>query len=184
MAIKPVTRDLTIGKKTDQWELAQRLADQPGLDTGIAEQCRTACDAADVHAGFWWSVQPAGELPDHADHITPRALGIAATEHDRITRGDLRAEYKPTATGVDRQQIANKVVAGVRTGDRQSGKNQAADAAKITGELRAGILAEDRERGASVDDHHDVVARLVDPTDRSDRHAPLGQGGSDRNPGS
>ena len=64
MAIQPVARDLTIGKEADQRELAQGLADQPGLDTGIAEQCRPACDAADVHAGFWWSVQPAGELPD------------------------------------------------------------------------------------------------------------------------
>src|SRR5208282_3116550 len=100
MTIKPVAGDL-------------------GLHPGFAEQRRAARDAADIDPGLWWSAQTAGKLPHHAVHVAPRALGIAPTEQDRIARGDLRAQYQPAAAGVDCHQIANEVVAGVRTGDRQ-----------------------------------------------------------------
>src|SRR5262249_17532709 len=48
----------------------------------------------------------------------------------------------------------------------------------------ADILTEDGECGATIHDHQDVVARLVDPMNRPDRHAALGQSGCDSNAGS
>src|SRR5262249_47701775 len=80
VAIKTIARDLAIGKEPDQRELAQGFADHPRLRPGITKQGRAASNAADIYPGFWGSVQPAGELPDHAAHVTLRTLGIAAAE--------------------------------------------------------------------------------------------------------
>src|SRR5262249_24175458 len=118
VAINPVAADLPIGEEADQRELAQSFADQPGLHPGIAEQSRAASDAAHLYSGFWWSVQSAGELVDHPVHVALRAFGIAAAEQDRIAGVNLGTKHYPAASGVDGHQIADKVIAGIRTGDR------------------------------------------------------------------
>src|SRR5206468_4847962 len=66
----------------------------------------------------------------------------------------------------------------------KSGKDQPADAPQIGGELRADVLAEDSKGRTAIDDHQDVVARLIDPMNRPDRHAALGQPCRDSNSGS
>src|SRR5437867_13435892 len=69
MAVEPVARDLAIGEKPDQREIAEGLADQPGLDPLLAEQRRAARDAADIDPGLRRPGQPAAELLQHADEI-------------------------------------------------------------------------------------------------------------------
>ena len=59
VAVEPVARDLAIGEEPDQRKIAEALADQPGLDPGLAEEGRAAGDAADVDPGLW----RAGEAP-------------------------------------------------------------------------------------------------------------------------
>ena len=99
MAVEPVARDLAVGEEPDQREIAERLADQPGLDPGLAEQRGAAGDAADIDPGLRRARQPALELAQHAAEIGAGAVGIAAAEHDLVARRDLgaRARSSPAA---------------------------------------------------------------------------------------
>src|SRR5438045_5901703 len=84
VAVEPVARDLAIGEKPDQRNIAELLADQPGLDPRLAEQRGAARDAADVDAGLGWALQAAGQLAQHAVEIGARAVRVAAAEQDRV----------------------------------------------------------------------------------------------------
>src|ERR1041385_750178 len=93
MAVEAVARDLAIGEKADQREVAERLADHAGLHPRLAEQRPTASDAADIDAGFWRSWQTALQLRQHAGHVGASALGIAAAEQDLVTGRDFGADH-------------------------------------------------------------------------------------------
>src|SRR5438552_12638983 len=110
MAVETVARDLAIGKKPDQREVAERFADQPGLDARLAEQRRAARDAADVDAGLRRARQPAAELLQHADQIGAGALRIAPAEQDLVARGYLGADYDPALPRIDRHQVAHEII--------------------------------------------------------------------------
>src|SRR5215831_8841610 len=183
VSVKPIARDLAVGEEADQREVTKSIADQCGFRSDLAEQRRPAGYAADIYTGFRGLVEARAELTQHAAHVLPRAIGISAAEHNRIAGRDLGTEYEPTVAGIDRKQVANEIVPGVRTGNRQAGKDQPADATQVNGEHGPDILDEDRERRPPVDDHGDVVARFVDPVHRPDRRTALGQSGGDGNLG-
>ena len=119
-------------------------------------------------------------MGQHSVEIGARALRVAPAEQDRIARRDLRPKHDPALPRVDPHQIADEIIAGVRTLHRQPGEDDPAEAARVAGEIGADIVEEDGEGRPAVDRHHDIVARLVDAPYRPDRDAALGQRGRDR----
>src|SRR5271155_902864 len=161
MAIEAIARDLAVGEKADQRKVAQTLADERGFHSGLPEQCRSPRDTTDVDSRLWRGAEPPGELAHHADHVAARALRVAAAEDDRIARRNLRTQHQPAPAWVDRHKIAEEIIPGVGTGHGQPSEDHPADAPQIAGETRPDILGEHSQRRPAVDDHDDVVARLV-----------------------
>ena len=124
-----------------------------------------------------------------ASWCTIRAMSRRALSGSRrqnrigFAGGDLGAEHDPAASRIDCQQVAHQIVAGIRAGHRQPGKDYSTEAAQILCQFRSDILEKNAQRRAAVDNHHHIVARLVDPVHRPDRHASLGQRGRDRDVG-
>src|ERR1700753_3590013 len=108
MAIQAIARDLAVGEKADQWEVAQTLSNKRSFHSGFSEQCSATRDTTDIDSRLWRSVEPPGELADHADHVTARALGVTAAKHDRIARRNFRTQHQPAPARVDRHQIADQ----------------------------------------------------------------------------
>src|SRR6202040_2707044 len=104
-----------------------------GFDAGFTEQCGSPRDATDINSRLWRGAEPPGELAHHADHVAARALGVAAAEHNRIARRDLRTQHQPAPARVDRHQIAHEIIPGIRTGYGQPGEDQSAEGPQLAG---------------------------------------------------
>ena len=182
VAIEPVARDLAVSEEADKREIAEALADQPGLDSRFTEQGRAPSDAADVDPGFRGPISRPASCRTMRAMSRTGALGIAAAEQDRIARGDSAPSTSQPRPG-STTEIAHQIIAGIRAGT--------GNPAKISPPTRRRSWASSGPissmntvvRGRPSITIDDVVPRLVDPATGPIGMQPWVRPGSDRDSG-
>ena len=108
-----------------------------------------------------------------------RALPVAPAEQHLPALGHRLGDRDHLARRVDADQVAHRVVRGIRAGDRDGGEDDASDPAQIGCEVLADILDEGIEGGPTIQLDEDVPRSLRDGAGRSERGAALAEGGRD-----
>ena len=124
-------RNLAVGVETGQRHITEMFCDQRHLRRVVAELVAAPAETTVIQARLDSATGTLVEIPEHAQHVLACSFSVAPAEHDRGVVLEDVADGQQLLPGVDADQVAHQVVAGVGTGYRQSGKNVTRGTAQV-----------------------------------------------------
>ena len=132
-----------------------------------------APDAREVQRPLRRLVEARHRALEHGDQILLGARRIAAHEHDAIPRRDVVADRHPALFGIDGDQVAHGVIAGIAAGIRQTDMDVSTKPIEIAGQQLANVTFEDVQRRLIVEANQDILRALGHEVCRPQRCAAL-----------